>query len=153
MEKLSHFTKFLGSGSDAGEWLRAKSLLSTARVFPAPQNTKSTFKLFSHSICLNFCKPMDCSTSGFPALHCLPEFAQTHVHWVNDGIQIFHHLSPSFSCPQSLSASESFPMSWFFASGDQSTGASASASVLPMNIQGWFPLGLMVWSPCCPRGS
>ena len=47
-----------------------------------------------------------------------------------------------FSCLQSSPASESFPMSQFFASGGQSIGASASASVLPMNIQGWFPLGL-----------
>ena len=46
------------------------------------------------------------------------------------------------SCPQSLPASESFPMSQFFASGSQSIGTSASASALPMNIQGWFPLGL-----------
>ena len=47
-----------------------------------------------------------------------------------------------FSCLQSFQASGSFPMSQFFTSGDQSIGASASASVLPMNIQGWFPLGL-----------
>ena len=47
-----------------------------------------------------------------------------------------------FSCPQSFSALGSFPVSWLFASGGQSTGVSASASVLPMNIQGWFPLGL-----------
>ena len=46
-----------------------------------------------------------------------------------------------FSCLQSLPASGSFPMSWLFASGGQGTGASASASVLPMNIQDWFPLG------------
>ena len=46
------------------------------------------------------------------------------------------------SCPQSFPASRSFPMSCFFISGGQSVGASASASVLPMNIQGWFPLGL-----------
>jgi len=45
-------------------------------------------------------------------------------------------------CLQSFPASESFPMSRFFASGSQSIGASASASVLPMNIQGWFALGL-----------
>ena len=44
--------------------------------------------------------------------------------------------------PQSFLASGSFPVSQFFTSGGQSTGASASASVLPMNIQGWFPLGL-----------
>ena len=47
-----------------------------------------------------------------------------------------------FSCPQSFPASESFQMSQFFASGGQSIGASASASALPMNIQGWHPLGL-----------
>ena len=48
---------------------------------------------------------------------------------------------PSSSCPQSFPSSGSFPMSSFFASGGQSIGASASASILPMNIQGWFPLG------------
>ena len=49
---------------------------------------------------------------------------------------------PFSSCLQSFPASGSFPMSQFFESGDQSIGVSASASVLPMNIQGWFPLGL-----------
>ena len=46
------------------------------------------------------------------------------------------------SHPQSFPASESFPMSQLFASGNQSIGASASASFLPVNTQGWFPLGL-----------
>ena len=50
-------------------------------------------------------------------------------------------VAPFSSCPQSFSALGSFPMSQLFASGGQSIGASASASVLPMNIQGWFPLG------------
>ena len=76
------------------------------------------------------------SMPGFPVLHYLPELAQTHVHWVGDAIQPSHPLSPP-----SL-ASESFPMSWLFPSGGQSIRASALASVLPMNIQGWFPLGL-----------
>ena len=50
---------------------------------------------------------------------------------------------PHFSsCPQSFPASGSFPVSQLFTSGSQNFGASASASVLPMNIQGWFPLGL-----------
>ena len=57
---------------------------------------------------------------------------------------------PCSSCLQSFPVSESFPVSRFFASGDQSIGASASTSVLPMNVQDWFPLGL-VGSPCCPR--
>ena len=60
-------------------------------------------------------------------------------------------VSHFFSCPQSFPASGSFPISWFFASGGQSIGV--SASVHPMNIQGWFPLGLTGWSPCCPRKS
>ena len=51
-------------------------------------------------------------------------------------------VTPFSSCPQSFPASESFPISWLFASGGQSIGASASTSVLPMNIQGWFPLEL-----------
>ena len=49
---------------------------------------------------------------------------------------------PFSSCLQSFPASGSFPMSQFFESGGQSIGASASPSVLPMNIQDWFPLGL-----------
>ena len=49
---------------------------------------------------------------------------------------------PFSSRLQSFPASGSFPVSQFFASGGQSIGASASAAVLPMNIQGWFPLGL-----------
>ena len=48
---------------------------------------------------------------------------------------------PFSSCLQSFPASRSFPVSQFFASGGQSIGASASASVFPVNIQGWFPLG------------
>ena len=93
-------------------------------------------------LCPALCKPMDCSTPGFPVLY-LPEFAQTDVHWVSDVIQPSHPLSSPFSsCPQSFPASGSFLMSWPFASDDQSSLASASASVLPMNIQGWFPLGL-----------
>ena len=52
---------------------------------------------------------------------------------------------PFSLCPQSFPASGSFPMSQFFTSGGQRIGVSASASVLPMNIQDWFPLGWTVW--------
>ena len=57
---------------------------------------------------------------------------------------------PYSSCPQSLPASESFPMSPFFTWGGQSTGA--SASVLPMGIQGWFPLGWTSFIPFQYKG-
>ena len=62
-------------------------------------------------------------------------------------------VTPFPSCLQSFPASGSFPMSRFFTSGGQSIGASASAPVLSMNNQGWFPLGILVWFPCCPRDS
>ena len=74
---------------------------------------------------------MDCSTPGFPVLHHLLKFAQTHVHSVTDIIQLFHPLlSPS---PPALNLSQHQGLSQ--PSSGQSLGASASASVLPMNIQ------------------
>ena len=84
---------------------------------------------------------MDCSTPGFPVHHQLLELAQTHVHGVSGAIQPSHPLSvpPFSSCLQSFLASGSFPISQFFASGGQRIRASASASVLPMNIQDCFP--------------
>ena len=89
--------------------------------------------------CLTLCHPMDCSMPGFSVLHHLPEFAQTHVHWVSDAIQPSHPLlSPS---PQSFLASGFFPNKSALPTRGQSIGDSASASVLPMNIQDWFPLG------------
>ena len=57
-------------------------------------------------------------------------------------LTISSSATPFSSCPQSFPASESFPNSWLFPSGGQSIRTSAAASVLPMNIQGWFPLGL-----------
>ena len=59
---------------------------------------------------------------------------------------------PFSSCPQSLPASESFPMSWLFAWGGQSTGVSALASVLPKNTQGWSPLEWTSWISLQSKG-
>ena len=61
-------------------------------------------------------------------------------------------VAPFSSCPQSFPASGSFPVSWFFISGGQSTGISASSSVLPMNIHDWFPLGLTGWNYLKSKG-
>ena len=93
--------------------------------------------------CLTLCHPINYSTPGFPVLHHLPKFAQTHVHWVGDTIQPSHPLSPPSPPAYNLSQHQGlFPVSCLFTSGGQSIGVSASASVLPMNIQGWFSLGL-----------
>ena len=75
---------------------------------------------------------------GFPVFHRLPELAQIHVHWVSDAN---HLIAPG-----------SFPMSRLFAQSGQIIGASASASVLPMNIQGWFPLGWTGWISLLSKG-
>ena len=91
-------------------------------------------------LCPTLCKPMNCSRPGFSVLQRLPEFVQTHVHWVSDAIS--SPVTPFSSCPQSFPASGIFPVSQLFVSRGQSTGASVSASVLPMNIQDWFPWGL-----------
>ena len=75
--------------------------------------------------------PRPCSNSSQLGQWCHPTISSSAV--------------PFSSCPQSFPASGSFPMSWFFASCGQTIGVSASASVLPMNIQGWFPLGWTGW--------
>ena len=74
---------------------------------------------------------MDYSMPGLPVHHQFPEFTQTYAHWVSDAIQPSHPLSsPS---PPTFNVSQHQGL--FFASGGQSIGVSASASVLPMNIQ------------------
>ena len=108
---------------------------------------------FSSVQSLRLCDPMDCSMRGLPVHHQLLEFTETHVHWVGDAIQASHPLVVPFSSgPQSFPASESFPMSQFFTSGGQSIGVSASAPVLPMNIQDWFPLGWTGWISLLSKG-
>ena len=79
--------------------------------------------------------------SRLPVLHCLSEFAQTHVHWVNDTIQPSNPI-PFSSYPQSFPVIRVFSNSQLFASGSQSTGTLALASVLPVKTQGLFPLEL-----------
>ena len=78
----------------------------------------------------------------------------THVHWVGDAIQPSHPLSspspPAFNLSQHQGL---FKWVQFVTSGGQSIGVSASASVLPMNIQDWFPSEWTGWISCCPRDS
>ena len=97
-------------------------------------------------LCLTLCDPMDCSTPGLPVLHQLLEFAQVHVHCIDDAVKPSHPLNGSsalFSfCLKSVLASGTFQMSCLFASGDQNPGTSASASELSVKTQGWFLLRL-----------
>ena len=95
--------------------------LSHIRLFVTPWTA-------AHQASLSFTTPRTWSNSCFLSWWCHPIISSSVV--------------PFFSCLQSFSASGSFPVSSLFASGGQNIGASASASVLLMNIQDWFPLGL-----------
>ena len=104
-------------------------LQSPSAVILEPKKIKSvTVSTFSPSACHGVMRP-DAMILVFQMLSFKPAFSLSS-------------FTPVSSCPQSFPASESFPMNRLFASGGQSTGASASTSVLPMNIQGSFPLGL-----------
>ena len=85
-----------------------------------------------------FATPIDCSKPGFPILHNPLQFAQVHVY---ESVMLSNHLilCHSLLLTSVFPSSRVFPMSWLFTSHSQSTGA--GASVLPTNIQGWFPLG------------
>ena len=96
--------------------------------------------------------PMNRNMPGLPIHHQFPEFTQTHVHRVSDAIQPSHSLlSPSSPAPNP-SQHQSLPMSQFFTLDGQIIGASASASVLPVNLQDWFPLGLPGWISLLSKG-
>ena len=108
------------------------------------EHTSIQFSSVAQS-CPTLCDLVNHSTPGLPVHHQCPEFTQTYVHQVGDHPAISSSVVPSSSCPQSLLASGSFPMSELFAWDGQSTRVSASASVLPMNTQDWSPLGWTGW--------
>ena len=95
---------------------------------------------------------MNCSTPGLPVHHQLLEFTQTHIHRVNDAIQLSHSLlSPSPPAPNP-SQHQSFPMSQHFAWGGQSTGVSPLASLPPKKSQGWSPSEWTGWISLQSKG-
>ena len=87
------------------------------------------------------CDPMDCSMPGFPVLQYLLGFAQTHVYWADGAIQPSHPLLPLSLHALNLSQSQCL-FQWVSCSHRGAKSIGASASVLPMNILGWFLLGL-----------
>ena len=93
--------------------------------------------------CLTLWDPMDCSTPGFPVLHHLPEFAQTHVHWVADAIQPSRPLSSPSLPAFNLSRHQGL-FHWVGSSHQVARLLELQLhhQSLPMTIQGWFPLGL-----------
>ena len=103
--------------------------------------------------CPTLCNPMNRSTPGLPVHHHLPEFTQTHVHWVSDAIQPAHPLlSPSPPAPNPSQHQSLFPISQLFTWGGQSTRVSALASFLPKKSQGWSPLEWTGWISLLSKG-
>ena len=105
-------------------------------------------------LCLILCHPMNCSTPGLPVHHELPEFTQTHVHWVGDAIQPSHPLLSPYPPAFSLSQHQGF-FQWVSSSHQV-------AKVLELQPQDkssqWifrvdFLLDGLAWSPCSPRAS
>ena len=95
-------------------------------------------------LCPTLCDPMDYSTPGFSVLHCLPEFAQTHVHWVNDAIQPSHPLlspsPPAFSLPQHQSLFQ-----WISSSHQVAKVLELQLSISPSNEYSGFISFRMDW--------
>jgi len=114
------------------------------------QNCSDQIRWVAQS-CPTLCDSMNHSTPGLPVHHQLPEFTQTHVHRVSDAA-ISSSVVLFSSCPQSLPASESFPMSQLFAWGGQSTGVSALASFLPKKSKGWSPSEWTGWISLQSKG-
>ena len=109
--------------------------------------------LFVSDTCPTLCDPMDCSTPRPPCPSLTPGVCSNSCpssQWWHPIISSF--VDPFFSCLQSFPASGSLPMSQFFTSGGQRIGVSTSASVLPMNIQDWFPLGWTGWISLQSKG-
>ena len=124
----------------ATTWINITNMRVIKRHHKKTQMCESTYQFISVAqSCPTLCDPMDCSMPGFPVHHHLLKHAQTHV------LQL---VTPSshivLCCPLLLLPSilPSIKMSQFFTSGSQNMRDSASATVLPMNIQDWFPLGL-----------
>ena len=125
---------FINSILEISAYILIKMLFSASYPFSSVQFSSVA------QLCPTLCDPMDCSTSGLPVYHQLPEFTQAHVLWVDDAIQPSHPLlSPS--PPAFILSQHQGLFQWvsFFASGGQSTGVSASTSVLPKNTQDWSP--------------
>ena len=108
---------------------------------------------FSHSVMSEFLRPHGLQRARPPCPSPTPRVYSDSCPlnwWYHPAIS--SSAVPFSSCPQSLPASGSFPVSQFFASGSQSIGVSASTSALPMNIQDWSPLGWTGWISLLSKG-
>ena len=108
---------------------------------------------FSHSVVSNSLRPHELQHARPPCPSPTPRVHPNSCpssQWCHSPISSY--VIPFFSCPQSLPASDSFPISQLFAWGGQSIGVSALASILPMNTQDWCPLEWTGWISLQSKG-
>ena len=98
------------------------------------------------------CNPMDCSLPGLPVPHHLPKFAQVHVHFFGDAIQPSHPLMPYFLLPLIFPSIKDFSNDVSVCIRWPKYWSSTSASVLPVDIQGWSPIRLTGLIPLPSKG-
>ena len=134
--------------------LKSKNCVSSLESIPSSRHEEDMFSVkFSHSVVPDSLWPHESQHARPP---CPSPFLEVHSNshpsswWCHPAISCF--VIPFSSCPQSLPASQSFPMSQLFAQGDQSTGVSALASFLPKNTQGWSPLEWTGWISLQSKG-
>ena len=125
-------------------WVRKFPWSGTWQLNPVFSSVQSLSRV-------RICNLMNRSMPGLPVHHQLLEFTQTHAHrWCHPAIS--SSVVPFSPCPQSLPASESFPMSQLFEWGGESTGVSALASFLPKKSQGWSPSEWTGWTSLQSKG-
>ena len=130
-----------------------KTVLSVIDRSSSQRNQFSSVQSLSHSVISNSLWPHGLQHARPPCPSPTPGACSNSCPsswWSHPAIS--SSVLPFSSCRQSFPASGSFPMSQFFTSGDQRIGVSALASVLPVNIQDWFPLGWISWISLQSKG-
>ena len=119
-------------------------------VYTVQENNEKASVQFSLSVMSDSLQPHEMQHTRPPCPSPTPRVYPNSCRWCH--LTISSSVVPFSSCPQSVPASGSFQMSQLFASGGKSIGVSASASVLPVNIQDWFPLVWTGWISLQSKG-
>ena len=154
MEKVGRFLKKLTTDYVIIKQPHLQVYIQENKIENLRGITSAVLCFSSVQSCPKLCNPMDCSTPGFPVHRQLPPEVYSNSHplswWCHPTIS--SSVIPFSFCLQSFPPSGSFQMSQLFASGGQSIGVSASASVLPMSVQDRFPLGWTGWISLKSKG-
>ena len=136
-------------------YCRSRKAIALIPILSSTYSCVVVAQLLSH---VWLCNPMDCSTPGFPVLHCLPQFAQNYVRWVDDAIQPSHPLSPPFPLALNLAQHQGL-FQWVSSLHQVAKYWSFSFSISPSNEYSGLispestRVDWLVWFPGCLRDS